>query len=101
MAIEIEMKYHPNASNIFCLEADRIIAGRDPSCDLYLDAITPSRRHFQLIRQGDGYAIEDLGSRSGTYVNDEHVSTGNRLLLSNGDSIRAGNLMLVYRDTDG
>jgi pSer/pThr/pTyr-binding forkhead associated (FHA) protein len=48
-----------------------------------------SRRHAAFHQVDSGIGIEDLGSRNGTYVNDEKV-TG-IAPLSDGDRVRFGN----------
>jgi len=54
--------------------AERLVLGRHPSCEVVLDNAVISRQHARLIRQGDAYVIEDLGSRNGTFVNGKEVS---------------------------
>jgi pSer/pThr/pTyr-binding forkhead associated (FHA) protein len=49
--------------------------------------------HAKLTRSEDGYVIEDLSSRNGTYVNDSPVE---RQLLKDGDEIRIGRVLLEY-----
>jgi pSer/pThr/pTyr-binding forkhead associated (FHA) protein len=48
---------------------------------------------------GTDAAVEDLGSRNGTYVQGERVTTPMR--LSDGDEIRLGSVVLTYRLNSG
>ena len=48
-----------------------------------------SRRHAAFHRVDSGIGIEDLGSRNGTFVNDEKIS--GIATLSRGDRVRFGN----------
>jgi pSer/pThr/pTyr-binding forkhead associated (FHA) protein len=48
-----------------------------------------SRRHATFHQVDSGIGVEDLGSRNGTYVNDQKVS--GITALSEGDQIRFGN----------
>ena len=65
-----------------------LVLGRDPGCDLVLDAPGVSRRHARL-RESDGrFAIEDLGSTNGTRVNGAAVRHPVR--LAPGDRIELG-----------
>jgi serine/threonine-protein kinase len=51
-----------------------------------------SRVHCRFLRAGEGFAIEDLSSRNGTWVNGSRV---NRAIVQVGDHIRIGNSLLV------
>ena len=53
--------------------------------------------HAELERIGDQWLISDEGlSRNGTFVNGERL--GARRRLENGDAVRVGRSVLVYRD---
>jgi FHA domain len=55
-----------------------------------------SRRHARLSREATGdYALEDLGSSNGTFVNGLRIQSP--VLLSLGDSIEVGATTLVVR----
>jgi serine phosphatase RsbU (regulator of sigma subunit) len=62
--------------------------GRQGDNDLVLLDTRISRRHARIIKDGEGYLLEDAGSRHGTLVNGERV-TGSRRLKS-GDQISLG-----------
>jgi uncharacterized protein (TIGR02996 family) len=55
---------------------------------------TLSRRHAVVRREGERFVVEDLGSTSGTYVNDVNIH-GARPLV-NSDLIRCGQLLLRF-----
>ena len=77
------------------LERRSLLMGRDPSCDLVLNDVEVSRRHARLIAQSGGYAIEDLGSTNGTFVNEQRIKTV--VPLQPGASIRLGDrVTLLY-----
>lgn len=69
--------------------------GRSPDCELVLDNLGVSRHHASLLREGDGWVVEDLGSANGTFVNGARV--GGRAPLRPGDVIGVGKLSLVVR----
>jgi hypothetical protein len=72
-----------------------LLLGRDPASDLPIEDVEISRRHARLIAQSGGYAIEDLGSMNGTFVNDERISTV--ITLKPGDRVRFGDqVTFVY-----
>ncbi len=62
--------------------------GRSPDNDIPIPDPEVSRRHAQIVRQEDGYAIVDLGSTNGTFVNEVRVAT--LTPLQDGDQIRLG-----------
>ena len=63
--------------------------GRQSENDLVLLDNRISRHHAQIIQTDEGYAIEDLNSRHGTYVNNEKVTT-TTVPLKTGDQISLG-----------
>jgi ABC-type multidrug transport system ATPase subunit/pSer/pThr/pTyr-binding forkhead associated (FHA) protein len=72
----------------------RVRIGRDPSSELHLDHPVISWHHAELLRQNGGFAIRDLGSTNGTFVNGRRV-TGS-ITLNIGDVVQIGPYKLVY-----
>lgn len=64
-----------------------VTIGRSPECSIYLDDVTVSREHAEILRGGQGYRINDSGSLNGTYVNRVRVDSVD---LRNGDEIQIG-----------
>jgi phosphoserine phosphatase RsbU/P len=64
-----------------------VVVGRATACDLVLDSEGISRRHAELFRLDDGWAVRDLGSRNGVLVNGVKVireyplQTGDRVQI--------------------
>ena len=54
-----------------------------------------SSRHARLTRIGAGWAVEDLGSKNGTFVNGDRVKVA---ALADGDVIDVGRAVLRFRD---
>ncbi|MDH7602109.1 MAG: FHA domain-containing protein [Armatimonadota bacterium] len=76
------------AGYTFDLSGDRTDIGRDPANSLVLDKDQMiSRRHAVLMRQGETYVIQDLGSTNGTYVNGVRVQSA---VLNRGDVVQFG-----------
>lgn len=73
------------------LEKSSLILGRDPASDIVIDDVEVSRRHARLIAQSGGYAIEDLGSTNGTFVNEKRIRTV--MPLQAGATVRLGELI--------
>ena len=69
--------------------------GRSPDNDIHLTEDRISRKHSQIAFGPGGYALYDLNSENGTYVN------GNRIrehFLSDGDIVMVGTYKFLYRD---
>jgi serine phosphatase RsbU (regulator of sigma subunit) len=86
----------PDGQNRFIpLDAERISLGRSSAAELsFPDDNGLSRQHLAIERDGDGWALRDLGSKNGTMLNGAKI-TG-RMPLKSGDRIAAGHLILVY-----
>ncbi len=68
---------------------ERIVLGREESCDLVIQDEQVSHRHLALTAMADGsVTLEDLGSSNGTFVNG--VRIGQPVALRGGDEVRAG-----------
>jgi hypothetical protein len=83
----------PNAGSKFFLDADATHVGRHPDSDIFLDDITVSRRHAEIRRINSSFALHDVGSLNGTYVNRERVEGAE---LRSGDEIQIGKFKLVF-----
>ncbi|MCI0455960.1 MAG: ATP-binding protein [Gemmataceae bacterium] len=59
----------PGAGKRFPLEAPQITIGRHPAVAIHLDLPDVSRRHALITHQDGRYALEDLGSSYGTFLN--------------------------------
>ncbi|MDP9362272.1 MAG: FHA domain-containing protein [Acidobacteriota bacterium] len=68
--------------------------GRTASNTIVLRDPSVSARHARIIRAAEGFMIEDVGSRNGTFVNSEKL-TGKRLLVE-GDLVRLGKIILTF-----
>lgn len=75
--------------SVFLIPEGESVVGRDATADLSLAGeSTVSRRHAQLIREGDRVRIQDLGSTNGAYVNGAKVESS--LELHDGDQVQFG-----------
>ena len=92
-AAMLVVKRGPNAGSKFALDADVTRAGRHPNSDIFLDDITVSRRHAEVVRSDDAYVVRDAGSLNGTYLNRERIDESP---LVNGDELQIGKFRLVF-----
>ena len=54
-----------------------------------------SRRHARIVVRGAEAAVEDLGSKNGTFLEDKRVDGPTP--LADRDRVRLGHTVLVYR----
>ncbi|MBK8757343.1 MAG: FHA domain-containing protein [Actinomycetales bacterium] len=83
----------PNNGARFLLDDDSVTSGRHPDSDIFLDDVTVSRRHAVFLRTPAGYAVKDVGSLNGTYVNRQSVE---QVTLRGGDEVQIGKYRFVY-----
>jgi len=73
----------------------RISVGRSSAAELcFPEDAGLSRQHFAFEPEGEGWTVQDLGSKNGTFVN--QIPLKGKLLLTPGDRIAAGHLAIVY-----
>jgi hypothetical protein len=71
------------------------LVGRDRDCAVRVDSPSVSRHHARiLVTQGEA-TVEDLGSKNGTYVNEQPVKAP--VALEDGVEIRLGSVTMTYR----
>lgn len=76
-------------------EEGRVIVGRSPDNEIYIDSKYISRHHAQFVTDDSGCKIEDLNSTNGIFIEDTAVK--NRTLMD-GDIVTAGIHELIYHD---
>ncbi|MCZ2837776.1 FhaA domain-containing protein [Modestobacter sp. VKM Ac-2985] len=76
------------------LEQGSNVLGRGTEADVRLPDTGVSRKHADVQLAGSTVVVEDLGSTNGTLVNGRRVS---RQELADGDVLRIGHSVLVYR----
>jgi len=77
----------------FALERERTSIGRRPDAEVFLDDVTVSRDHALLIRRGDDWHLDDMGSLNGTYVNRSRIESQR---LEEGDEVQIGKYKLTF-----
>lgn len=80
------------------LEGERVVVGRLAECGIALTDVNVSRRHAAFVREGAGWAIEDLGSTNGTRLNGQPVT---HTRLRDGDLVEVGATQLRYHEPRG
>jgi len=71
------------------------LIGRGDSCDIKIGEATLSWEHVRLVTRSDGVYAEDLGSRNGSFINDQQVQRPT--LLADGDYLRLGGGSTIFK----
>ena len=71
------------------------VLGRDPDAAVHIDDATVSRHHARIVIDGKRAALEDLGSKNGTWLRGARLSGSET--LTDGDAIQVGPAALVFR----
>jgi DNA-binding winged helix-turn-helix (wHTH) protein len=79
----------------FQLAEGENVVGRDPRCNIWVDASGVSRRHARVFVAGNLVTIEDLESSNGTFVLGRRISVAHE--LSDGDTIELGSAKMMFR----
>src|SRR5215469_12633118 len=82
------------------LESSVLTIGSSPYNSLVLDNIKVSAHHAEIRPEEQGYAITDLGSIHGTYVNGERLDFSALRKLNPGNSITIGDSTFTYEVED-
>jgi pSer/pThr/pTyr-binding forkhead associated (FHA) protein len=69
-----------------------VMLGRERGCDCRLLDKTISARHARLAYHHGQWWVEDLGSKNGTYLNQERISQA--VVVTEGDELRCGQVVL-------
>lgn len=85
------------AGSEVALAGSSIDLGRTAEATIFLDDTSVSRSHARITEGTNGATIEDLGSKNGTFVNDERVTAP--VALRDRDVIRIGSVVVVFRDS--
>jgi pSer/pThr/pTyr-binding forkhead associated (FHA) protein len=73
----------------------QVVIGREDDCDVILPSPRVSRRHARICAQGQRFAVEDLGSLNGTFVNRSRVH--GTAMLTDGDRLTLADVELQFR----
>ncbi|HVC88042.1 MAG TPA: DUF3662 and FHA domain-containing protein [Gaiellaceae bacterium] len=84
--LEWEGKRHEIAAN-------RVVIGRSKDADVQISDPNVSRRHAEVLREGDAYYVLDLDSTNGVEVNGKRVK---RVKLEEGSRFTIGGTEIVF-----
>lgn len=74
---------------------EQFVIGREPECEIVVRSHEASRRHARVGQIDGRWALTDLGSMNGTYLNGERLTNESRWLMP-GDSFTVGGEKLTF-----
>ena len=89
----VRVRDGPNRGTIYPVGKEHITIGRETDCTIQVLDKGASRHHAEVFRVGEMAFVRDLGSRNGTYVNEERVQEE---LLREGDRVVIGSTALIF-----
>jgi hypothetical protein len=76
---------------------DDFLIGSDPLlCDFSIDHPSISARHARIVRRQGIFFLVDLGSRGGSYIGHRKLFTHEENPLSDGDTLRIGEVRFLF-----
>ncbi len=88
----------PPRGERFVLASSTVTLGRDPTNDLPVSDRFASGQHARIVIRNGGYWLEDLGSRNGTLVNGQRVTTATQ--LAPGDRLEVGDTVFRFDEVE-
>jgi pSer/pThr/pTyr-binding forkhead associated (FHA) protein len=76
-------------------DGTELVIGREPDCDIVIASSEASRRHARIAQREGRWAVTDLGSLNGTYLNGERLGSEPHWLAP-GDAIVIGGEKLTF-----
>lgn len=96
--VGIRKLYTPDGRVVARLDMDVFVIGKQKDeVDLVLEDDTISRLHGRICREGELVYLEDLNSTNGTFKNGLRLQPYEKRRLEEGDEVRFGKLLFVYR----
>jgi pSer/pThr/pTyr-binding forkhead associated (FHA) protein len=84
-----------HAGDVIGIEGVSLLIGRGPQCHIRPNSPAIGLRHCMLLVRGERVFLRDLGSRTGTYMNDRQLR--GEIELQDGDMLQIGPLTFVVQ----
>ncbi|NJD17961.1 MAG: FHA domain-containing protein [Gemmatimonadetes bacterium] len=82
------------AMQVYDLDKETILIGREGDVDIVIDNPSVSRKHAQIRKEGAGWVVEDLGSSNGTFLHGAKITSAQP--VKEGDEIGFGKFSVVF-----
>jgi adenylate cyclase len=84
-----------SGTNVVPLGSEAVTIGRGPGNKVILKDLAASSKHAQIVKDGDGWLVEDRGSLNKTFVNGTEIQ---KVKLAPGDKILIGATELTFEE---
>lgn len=84
----------PEIGKTYPLGEGQVRVGKGPDNDIVISDATVSRQHFAIRRDGERYALVDLGSTNGTWLDEAQIREA---YLRPGARIKAGDVLMRFQ----
>jgi pSer/pThr/pTyr-binding forkhead associated (FHA) protein len=92
MKVKLRALQGDDAGKEFRIPTSVCLIGRSKECHLRPRSEAVSRRHCEILVEGENVIVRDLGSKNGTFINGERIQTEDVAVLRTGDKLRIGPL---------
>jgi len=92
---KLYLKFEQAVLKEITLTQGALTIGRLPDNSLQIDNLAVSGHHAKVYWDQDHYAVEDLGSLNGTYVNSQRIG---KAALKDGDQVLIGKHLVQFKD---
>ncbi len=88
----------PQGRLVLSLEQVNLTIGKkEGEVDLVLQDASVSRMHARITKEGENVYLEDLNSTNGTFQNDQRMHPYEKKKLEEGDEIKFGKVVFIFR----
>lgn len=89
----------PGKESLFLTQPRYVVGKREEYANLVVEDASVSRVHALIVREEDGYYLEDLNSLNGTFLNGSLLELKERVRLKSRDEIGVGNSTLFFEES--
>ena len=91
----LEQVAGPGAPKEFTLELDETVLGRSLQANISIESGRISRKHATVRRAGPEFAVTDLDSANGVFLNGIKTHSA---ILREGDTLQIGDVVFVFHE---
>ena len=101
MDIELVLKSGKRKGHTKSLSEGVYLIGRSKHCQIRPKNKKVSRKHCVIIHRGDKIELQDIGSKTGTYINGKRIELKKRIRIAHGDRLQVGHTRFQFKIDDG
>jgi len=89
-SLSLQFNHPSTGEQVVAIEGDHYDVGSGEKAKLRVFDASIAARHIRIYRDGDGYRVRDMNTRTGTWVNEERVPLS--AAINDGDKLRLGDV---------